>query len=53
MMAEKNCDWYVWCSPVGIGILLAGSGILLYGLAAFLGLFVRLGPSVSTSVTIP
>ena len=52
-MAEKDCDWYYWCSPVGIGIVLAGIGILLYGLGVFLGLFIRYGPGVTTSITVP
>jgi hypothetical protein len=52
-MADKNCSWYVWCSPVGIGIFLAGTGILLYGLGVFLGLLIRHGPNVSTSITVP
>jgi hypothetical protein len=52
-MAEKNCSWYDWGSAVGIGIFLAGTGILLYGLGVFLGLFIRHGPGVTTSITVP
>lgn len=52
-MAEKNCNWYDWSSAVGIGIFLAGTGILLYGLSIFLGLFIRHGPDVTTSITVP
>ena len=39
-MAEKNNNWYDWGSAVGIGIVLAGTGILLYGLGVFLGLLI-------------
>ena len=52
-MADENCSWYVWCSPVGIGILLAGIGILLFGLGVFLDLFIGHGAGVTTSVTLP
>jgi hypothetical protein len=52
-MAEKDCNWYDWGSAVGIGIVLAGTGILLCGLGVFLGLFIRHGPGVTTSITVP
>ena len=40
MLTGKNDNWYDWGSAVGIGIGLAGIGILLYGVSVFLSLFI-------------
>ena len=40
MMKDTKDKRYSWDSPVGLGIGSAGLGILLYGIAVFLSLFI-------------
>jgi len=37
---DENDSKYGWDAPIGLGIFLAGAGILLYGTGVFLALFI-------------
>lgn len=39
-MLDENDRKYGWDSPMGLGIFLAGVGILLYAVSVFLALFI-------------